>query len=191
MMALPSGPFEVIVIDPPWNYYGSTTKWAAAGKHYPLMTDEELAGMRVSSILAKRSIVFMWATSSSIARAVDLMRGWGLHYRGVAFVWVKTRGDGAPIGAQGVRPSVTKPLTEFVLTASTKPKGRPLPLASEAIRQTIFAQRARHSEKPDAIQQAIEVMYPTARKAELFARRHRAGWSCWGNELDLRGEQAP
>ena len=27
-------------------------------------------------------------------------------------------------------------------------------------------------------------MFPTQTKLELFARRHRPGWTCLGNELD-------
>jgi N6-adenosine-specific RNA methylase IME4 len=187
---LPVGPFDVVVADPPWDYYGSATKWGAAGKFYSLMSDEALAAMPVSEMLSERAVVFMWVTSSTVARAVDLFRSWGVHYRGVAFVWVKTRADGTPIGAQGVRPSIIKPLTELVLVASTHPRGRPLPLASESVSQTVFAPRGRHSEKPECVQGAIETLYPSARKAELFARRRREGWVCWGDELQHLGTQA-
>ncbi len=178
-----SGPFDTVICDPPWNHWGSPDKWAAAGKFYDLMTDDELAALPVPEILARKAVVFMWCTSSSLARAVDLLRAWGLHYRGVAFVWCKTSQSGRPIGAQGVRPSITKPLTEFVIAGSTQARGRPLPLASEAIKQTVFAPKGRHSEKPEDVQAAIETMYPCLAKAELFARRVRPGWSCWGNEL--------
>lgn len=185
-----AGPFDVIIADPPWEHYGSPDKWAAAGKFYKLMSDEELRRMPVPALLAKPAVLFMWATSSSLERAIHLMRFWGLHYRGVAFVWVKTRKDGRPIGAQGIPPSIIKPLTEFVLVGSTQRRGRPLRLFSAAVRQTIFAPRGGHSEKPEAAQDRIEQMYPTARKAELFARRIRAGWACWGDELPLDQEAA-
>lgn len=178
-----AGPFNVVVADPPWDHYGSPDKWAAAGKFYPLMTDAELAALPVRRILARKAVVFMWCTSSSLARAIDLLDSWDLHYRGVAFVWCKTAQNGRPIGAQGVRPSITKPLTEFVIAGATQPRGRPLPLASESIRQTVFAPRGRHSEKPEEVQAAIEEMYPNLPKAELFARRWRPGWTCWGNEF--------
>lgn len=181
-----SGPFDAVIADPPWNHWGSPDKWAAAGKFYDLMTDEELTALPVRGILARKAVVFMWCTSSSLARAVDLLRAWGLHYRGVAFVWCKTSQSGRPIGAQGVRPSITKPLTEFVIAGSTQPRGRPLPLASEAIKQTVFAPKRRHSEKPEEVQAAIETMYPGLSKAELFARRLRPGWTCWGNEIPPR-----
>jgi N6-adenosine-specific RNA methylase IME4 len=99
-------------------------------------------------------------------------------------VWVKTRLDGTPIGAQGVRPSTVKPLTEFVLVGSTERLGRPLPLADESIRQTVFAPRGEHSRKPLEVQERIELMYPNATKLEMFSRPPlREGWDHWGNEV--------
>lgn len=177
------GPFDVIVADPPWEYWGSPDKPAAAGKHYPLMSDEALGALPVASLLAPRAVVFVWTTSSSIGRAFRLIESWGLHDRGVAFDWVKTRQDGVPIRARGVRPSIVKPLTEQVIVGATVARGRPLRLSDESICQTIFAPVGRHSEKPEEMQDRIDRMYPGMRKLEIFARRPRPGWSCWGNEV--------
>lgn len=178
-----AAPFEVILADPPWSHYGSPDKWAAAGKHYGLLSDAAIKALPVAAIAHRPCVVFLWCTSATLERAMEVLRAWGLHYRGVAFVWLKTRRDGVPIGAQGVRPSITKPLTEFVIAGSSERRGRPLKLASEAVSQTVFAPRTHHSAKPEAVQDAIETMYPTARRAELFARRRRPGWMCWGNQV--------
>lgn len=75
------------------------------------------------------------------------------------------------------------PLTELVVAGSTIAPGRPLLLASESVCQTVFAPVAEHSAKPDAVQERIEALYPTARKVELFARRRRPGWDAWGDEV--------
>jgi N6-adenosine-specific RNA methylase IME4 len=37
--------------------------------------------------------------------------------------------------------------------------------------------------KPEALPDRIDEVWPDATKAELFARRVRPGWYCWGNEL--------
>lgn len=103
---------------------------------------------------------------------------------GVAFVWIKTKRDGSPIGAQGVRPSIVKPLTEFVLAASRVPNGRPMPLGSESVVQTVFAPRREHSRKPDEVRERIEQLYPDARRLEVFARTSAPGWDVWGNETN-------
>lgn len=178
-----SGPYTVMLLDPPWHHYGSTSKWAAAGKYYPLLTDDQLKRFPIRSLLDARAVVFCWVTSNTVARAIDVHKSWGLHYRGVAFVWIKVTRTGEPFGAAGVRPSIVKPLTEFVLAFSNVARGRPIQLASEAVEQTIFASRGRHSEKPVEVYERIERLYPLEKKVELFARNRRNGWKSWGNEL--------
>lgn len=183
---LPTGPFDVAVIDPPWAYYGSGDKWAAAAKFYDCLSDDELAAMDVRSLLHPRSVVFVWATGPRLDAAIRLLSAWGLAYRGVAFVWVKTARDGRPLGARGVRPSIIKPVTEFVLCGSPCRRGRPLPVADESIRQVVFAPVEEHSRKPEEVQTRIETLYPNASRVELFARRLRPGWTAWGNELNTK-----
>lgn len=174
--------YDVILSDPPWNYYGDSNKNASAGKHYDLMSDEALAAMPVSQMLSPNGIIFMWTTSSALSRSINLLVEYGLIYRGVQFVWVKTRQDGTPIKAQGIRPSIVKPLTEFVIAGSRIKRGRPMPLHDESICQTIFAPVSRHSEKPSAVHERLEAMYPNAHRLEMFARQRRSGWNAWGND---------
>lgn len=182
MNAGPDG-YDVILADPPWSYHGSQTKPAAAAKHYDTMPDDDLLGFTgIIDRLTPRGLLFMWATGPRLDFAMECLTAWGLTFRGVAFVWVKTRRDGTPVGAQGVRPSTVKPTTEFVLAASRVRKGRPLPLRDEAVRQVVLAPRQEHSRKPDEVHDALERMYPDARKLEMFARRARPGWDAWGNQ---------
>lgn len=180
---LPDQKFDVVLMDPPWSYHGDQTKMGAAANHYPTMTDAELRALDIRSLLHKHSVVFMWATLPRLDFAVDVLRDWGLTYRGTPFVWVKTRADGVPIGAQGVRPSIVKPTTELVLAASLTAKGRPMKLADEGVPHVVMAPRQEHSRKPDEVHRRIERLYPDASKAELFARREVPGWTVWGNEV--------
>lgn len=184
-MKLPDKKYDVILMDPPWSYYGQQDKMGAAAKFYPTMSDDDLKDMDIRSILNPKSVVFMWATSPRLDFAIDLLRHWDLNYRGVAFTWVKTKKDGlTPIGAQGVRPSVVKPTTEFVIVASPVLKGRPLPVADEGVRHVVLAAKMEHSRKPDEIHRRIERLYPDAAKLEMFARRPMGGWDIWGNEVN-------
>jgi N6-adenosine-specific RNA methylase IME4 len=175
--------YPVVLADPPWSFYGAQDKWAAAAKFYPLMSDDDLAKFPMQDWMAVPGVLFLWVPSAKLDVAIDCIRAWDLHFRGVAFVWVKTTQAGVPIAAQGVRPSITKPLTEFVLAASTHPKGRPLPIVDEAVRQTVFAPKQAHSTKPEQVQANIEALYPSLAKVELFARRRRDGWDAWGDEV--------
>ena len=107
--------FDIILADPPWSYTGSQTKWGAAAKFYPTMTIDEIVATGVPSRLAPRGVLFMWATSPLLHTAIEVIDRWGLAFRGVSFVWVKTKKADplVPVGAQGVRPSIVKPTTEF------------------------------------------------------------------------------
>lgn len=180
---LPDGKFDVVLADPPWSYYGAQDKWAAAAKFYDTMGDDEILALDVRSLLRPSSVIFLWATGPRLDLAIRTLAAWGVHYRGVAFVWVKTTKAGVPFGARGVRPSIVKPTTEFVLAGAMKKSGRPLPVADESVAQVVLAPPAAHSQKPDEIQARIERLYPDASRIELFARRRREGWAAWGNEV--------
>jgi protein gp37/N6-adenosine-specific RNA methylase IME4 len=181
--ALPKKTYDIVYADPPWWYYSDTNKNGAAGKHYPLMPDDELRNFPMRQLMADRSILFVWATSPRLDLAMRCIESWGLHFRGVSFTWIKTRKDGRLLGASGVRPSIVKPTTEYVLAASPIARGKPLPLSDEAIQHTISAPRREHSRKPDEVQERVEKMYPDVRRIELFARRRRLGWDSWGGQL--------
>lgn len=197
---LPVGRYDIVYADPPWPYYGSTTKNAAAGKHYDLMSAEEINAMPVRHLFrggrgrgstGGGGALFLWATCPKLHLAVDAIRAWGLHYRGVAFVWTKTRkgagsGIGAVIGAQGVPPTATKPTAELCLLATLAPTGRPFPLLDAAVRQDVFAPRGRHSAKPPEVRDRILRLYGDRPRIELFARESVVGWDRWG--LEAPGE---
>ena len=185
----PTKTYDVVVADPPWSYTGAQDKWAAAAKQYRTQPDDWIAGLDVAGLLTRRGVLFLWATCPRLDAGMSMVGRWGLTYRGVAFVWIKTKKSEplVPIGAQGVRPSTVKPTTELVLVASKVAEGRPMPLADEAVRQVVLAPKSAHSEKPEAVQERIEAMYPTASKIELFARRRRPGWDAWGDQVPLDG----
>ncbi len=196
--------YQIIYADPCWSYYGDPNKDQAAGKHYDLMTLEQLSALPVQKIAAKMCVMFMWATCPKLHDAVDLLRAWGFYFRGVAYVWVKTTKNGKIISGQGVRPSFVKPTTEivlmgsssldvgleqsdadeseFVLVGSTNRVGRTLPLLTEAQGQVVLAPRGRHSEKPREVRHRIEELFGKYDRLEMFAREHPRGWDVWGNE---------
>jgi N6-adenosine-specific RNA methylase IME4 len=183
-MELPKAKYDVLLIDPPWSYHGQQDKWGAAAKFYPTMTDDELQAMPIKNLLTDKAVIFIWATAPRLDAAIKLIDAWGLHYRGVAFTWVKTKKDGStPIGARGVRPSIVKPTAEFVLAASNIAKGRPIPIADESIKHIVLAPTQEHSRKPNQVHERINALYPEASKLELFARRPYEGWQVWGNEI--------
>lgn len=183
-MLFPKGKFDIVYADPPWSYYGSETKDAAAGKHYKLMSQDDLAALPIRDLMNKKAALFLWATCPRLNYAIELIDRWGLHYRGVAYVWVKTNRAGKIIKGQGVPPTFTKPTTELLLAATTMRTGRPFPLLDLAQGQVALAPRGRHSEKPDVFYTLIEQLCGKRPRIELFARQRAPGWKAWGDELE-------
>lgn len=184
----PTKKYDIIYIDPPWEHYGSPTKMAAAGKHYDLMSQEEVRRLPIKNLLNAKGACFIWATCPRLDLALDAIEAWGLHYRGVAHIWVKTRKDGKIIHGQGVPPTYSKPTTELLLFASTTKKGRPLPLLNKALPQVVLAPRAEHSRKPAIFRELIERAYSSKNRLEMFARGKVSGWDVWGAQAD-NGQQ--
>lgn len=182
---IPENTYDVVTADPPWMYYGSGTKDAAAAKHYQLMSDDWLRDLPVKSRCKKNAICLVWATCPRLDAGVDLIRSWGFHFRGVAFVWVKTRQDGTIIHGQGVRPTVVKPTTEMVLVGSTSKTGRSVQILDEGMGQVVLAPRGEHSAKPPEVRARVERLFgPSVKRLELFARGPEvAGWDRFGNEI--------
>jgi N6-adenosine-specific RNA methylase IME4 len=178
--------YDIVYADPPWSYYGDPNKDQAAGKHYKTMTDDEISAMPVRSIMAPRSCAFVWATSSKLESAIDVINAWDLCYRGVFQVWVKTNRAGKVINGQGVRPSYTKPTVEYLLVASTHMKGRTFPILTEAMENVVMATRPNniHSKKPAVFRDNITKLLGDRKRIELFARESIEGWDAWGNDVN-------
>lgn len=177
--------FEIVYADPAWSYFGDPNKNAAAGKHYDLISQADLCSLPIKDIMAPKAALFVWATGPRLNFAFEAIQAWGLHYRGVAFVWAKTRKSGGIIGAQGIPPTAVKPVTEFVLLATTNKKGRPFPLLDSKVEQVVLAPRSEHSKKPEEVRSRIERLYgPDRKKIELFARTSAPGWVSTGYEID-------
>jgi N6-adenosine-specific RNA methylase IME4 len=145
-------------------------------QHYPTMTDEEIfdfaiAGKMVPEFAHKDAALFLWATSSNLHRAQDVMYEWGFDFKSSA-VWVK---DKSGLGL------VFRNQHELLLygTSSSMPGPQWQPPS------VFFAPRGRHSEKPAIVREAIEKMYPdfdASTRLELFAREQHEGWTCHGLE---------
>lgn len=56
-------------------------------------------------------------------------------------------------------------------------------IKNKSQRSVAFDLNVGHSVKPNTLHERLETMYPTSTRLEMFARRHRAGWTCVGNEL--------
>jgi N6-adenosine-specific RNA methylase IME4 len=190
---LPAGKFRVILADPPWTYsvFSAKGEGRSAKKHYRTMPLDRICSMPVGDMAARDCHLFLWTTGPNLPQAFQVMDAWSFRYSSVAFTWIKLR--------RGFTGGLINPATDFhVGMGHTTRKnaeyvllgrrGSPKRL-DKGIRELIIAPVRRHSQKPEEAQNRIE-RYADGPYLELFARRQRDGWTCWGDELPALPEAA-
>jgi len=165
---LPKGKYGLILADPPWQYDFSETKQREVENHYNTLSLAEICQIRPPA--ADACVLFLWATAPKLPEALRVMDAWGFSYKTNA-VWDKQR-VGMGYWFRGRH--------ELLLVGT---RGIVSPPPEPARAASVFSHpRGKHSEKPQAIYELLEVMFPNAKRCELFARGKRAGWTAWGNE---------
>ena len=160
--------YEVIVIDPPWDYDEEYDPKARRGvAPYPVMNLDQIEKIEIPA--ADDAVLWLWTTQKFLYQAFGLLDKWNFTYKTV-LVWNKDRlGLGAWLRHQ----------CEFCLLAI---KGHPL-WNNTTYRDYIIEQGREHSRKPEAFYQMINnICYGT--KIDYFSRTKRDGWDCYGNETD-------
>jgi N6-adenosine-specific RNA methylase IME4 len=160
--AMPSGPFQVIVADPPWRYDSGSSL------PYPTMDIEEIKAMPVAKIADENAILWLWTTNAHLRVAFDVVEAWGFEYK-TLLTWVKDRmGTGEWLRGQ----------TEHCMLAV---RGKPVFLHGNHA-TVLNAPRREHSRKPEEFYALVEATSPGG-KLELFCRQQRTGWHVYGNEI--------
>lgn len=168
-------PARVLVADPPWPFRDRLPgNGRGAAKHYRLLALSAIAGFPILPI-DDDAYLFLWRVSSMVEEAYQVCRTWGFTPK-TELVWVKQTALGKRWFGMGHH------LRAEHETAIVAVRGNPKPL-SRAIRSVLFAKAGRHSAKPDEFYELVERFSPGP-YLELFARRHRSGWTCLGDELE-------
>lgn len=194
---LPNKKYDIIYADPPWDYNGklqfdrsskSVEKInlsrnifiSSATFKYPTLKTSELMRIPIQQIAKDDCLLFMWTSNPHLAQAIELGEAWGFEYRTVAFVWDKMSHNPG---------KYTLSNCELCLVFK---RGRiPSPRGARNIQQLVRSPRKEHSEKPIEVMQAIEKMFPTQERIEIFARRKTEGWSTWGLDILEEVSQPP
>jgi len=172
--------YRTILADPPWAYRNAGCRGCAANQ-YPTMGLDDICGLPVAALAAKDSVLLLWATWPQLVEAMRVIDAWGFRYV-TGFPWVKCTdvytdlwGDiqiNVPFGigfwARGT--------SELLLIGR---RGKAKPPARDFV--GLLSPNLRHSRKPDSVYEYAETL--PAPRLELFARRKRAGWDAWGNEV--------
>jgi len=192
---LPNKKYDVIYVDPPWDYNGkmqfdktSTTTEkldlsrnifiSSASFKYPTLKLEELVKLPLNKIINNDCLLFMWTTSPHLENAIKLGKAWDFEYKTIAFIWNKMNHNPGQYT-----------LSNCELCLVFKHGKIPRPRGARNIQQLISVPRQAHSVKPIEVIDGITAMFPTQKKIELFARRKATGWDSWGLDLSIYDPQ--
>ena len=183
----PRGKFQIIVIDPPWDYMdqGKAGK-RGASQQYETLTLPELIMLPIERLATPNCVLFIWYTDTHKIEAHAMAKAYGFNPKKDAFVWVKITKDGKDFRKMLGRHTRTN--AEYVLIAT---KGKMLKRYNKGISQIIATVPQGHSKKPEELLIRIEMLYESKtnkrKKIELFRRGKRSqvrkGWRVWGKEV--------
>lgn len=168
------GLFDIVSVDPPWNYEGKTdkiTSFDSIGRRsanpYPEMSTNDIKKIKLP--LMDNAVVLLWTTHKFLPDAFEILKEWNLEYK-ATLIWNKEKmGMGAWFRMQ----------CEFCLVAI---KGKPY-LENTKYRDIFKETRRQHSRKPDGFYDMINNI-TLGRKLDYFSRESRNGWEVFGNDIN-------
>ena len=197
--------FDVIVADPPWSF-NDKLKMSAVKRgvqdHYPLLNAESIKDLDVINISADPSVLALWVPSSHIQNGIATLKNWGFVPK-QTWIWVKTKNNPLVNLKKQMKKSEktlevvdsfnineilsfnmghTFRQTHEICLIGTKGTGLSKLIDNRSQRSVFLGPAKKHSEKPESLQDSLDVMFPDGKKIELFARRKRKGWMCVGNQ---------
>lgn len=197
--SMPVEPFQVIVADPAWAFRDSMKNSfneknpvaRSAVSQYSTMSQVQIARLlkdhEPKIDIAKDAILFLWRVAAMQREALDVCHAWGFTPK-TEMVWVKQSRGILKYPNTPIQDSLhfgmghyTRASHETCIIAS-RGKGASL-IKSRSIRSVFFAPVGRHSEKPEKFYDIVERLAPGP-YVEFFARRHRPGWTCYGDEVN-------
>lgn len=174
---IPCGRYDLIYADPPWWYGrrkpGDRLQGGVWGLYRP-MRDQALVEMRpqIDAWAADVCALAMWATSTRVDFALELIEAWGFRFICIHRVWVKV----GPLRRWG---RYDCPGSELLLLA----RRGSLPRPATRPDQVFYHVPCLPHEKPGRIREDLARMWPTWRKLEVFARHSAPGWDAWGDQV--------
>lgn len=173
--------YDLIYTDPPWPQRKGNIRKCRPNQgrqlDYPTMSVD--ACFKTQDPFFERTNekhnIFIWTTDRFLLETSVLMeeRGYKLHAR---FIWDKEN---------GIAPAFTVRFSHEYLLWFYRPNKILMPRRECFGKYTTVMREpaSYHSRKPVCAYEMLEDMFHGAEKIELFARRQRAGWDCWGNEV--------
>lgn len=182
---LPVHHFNFIAIDPPWGFelYSDAGMDKSALAHYDLMTDEQILSLPVKELAdPEGTLLYCWGIAPRLDFCIEAVKAWGFRYLSF-LVWEKQTKNGKMQYGPGYRVRTT---AEIIIVASI---GNP---RQAWVPPTQLKGVAReHSRKPEEFYAMCERVMPRARRADIFSRQTRPGWTAFGDQLNHFEGEAP
>ena len=177
-----NGPFDVVVIDPPWKMQkiDRDVRPNQDAFDYPTMTQDELKAFwpkKMASRIKPDCHLFCWTTQKFLLPALELVQAWGFKYV-LLMVWRKSGGF-QPIGLPQYN-------CEFIIYARC---GSPVFIDTKDFNCCFDAPRREHSRKPDKFYDVVRRVTGGSR-IDVFSREAREGFAQYGNETAKFSEAA-
>tara|TARA_R100001086_G_C11732793_1_gene230196 strand:- start:69 stop:680 length:612 start_codon:yes stop_codon:yes gene_type:complete len=181
----PNKKYNIIYADPPWSF--GSKSYQDGGRnmidiqknHYDTMTEQDICDLPVQDISDDNCILFMWVTDSHLQEALNVMRSWNFTYKTIGFTWVKQYASGSY--CYNFSPYLLKSTEICLIGMKGKLNGVK---KRNDVKGLVFAERTKHSKKPNEVRKRIEQMCGDLPRIELFARETAEGWDSWGNQVE-------
>lgn len=173
-MNFPTQKFKTIVADPPWQYSEKRAQGQNCKDHrgaeavYQCMTLDDIKWLPVPEIADDPCHLYLWVTNTFMREGHEVAAHWGFDVRNI-LTWVKSK-----IGL-GYHFRNT---TEHILFAT---KGKLQTAKRNVPTHFLWPHPGKHSSKPEEMFGMVESQ-SLGPYCELFARRQRANWVCWGKD---------
>lgn len=165
----PTGDYDVIVIDPPWNYQEDSIYDADGFRGtcpYPTMSIEQIKNITLPA--KDDCVLWLWTTNKHIFDCREILNEWGFEIKSI-LTWDK---EHIAIGRW------LRSQTEHCILAV---KGKPY-YQNTKYGTIIREKRTEHSAKPELFYKMVEEIC-AGRKLDYFARKKREGWDVYGDEI--------
>tara|TARA_R100000808_G_scaffold11130_1_gene28901 strand:+ start:1549 stop:2172 length:624 start_codon:yes stop_codon:yes gene_type:complete len=174
--------YGVIVADPPWSFddklkYGGKII-RGVDNMYPTLNVEAIKRLPIGAVADENCILALWVPSAFLMSGLEVMKAWGFNYKQL-WIWGKTsKNDPTKLafGMGRLGRNCHEPCLVGVKGKYTKF------LENHSQRNLLMHPTMTHSQKPEQLQDSLDLMFPQWNKLEIFARRDRVNWDCIGNE---------
>jgi N6-adenosine-specific RNA methylase IME4 len=174
--------FQCLVADPPWEHRDQGIRGGTA-RQYETLSTEKICEFKIPP-LADDCWLFLWVTHNHTLDAFDVAKAWGFNRYRSEGIWAKMTKSGDRLKFGGGH-TLRQAHEKFFLFSRGKPLRNDRSLPS-----VILAPHPRrkddgkiiHSAKPAKFYVMVD-RFCDGPKAELFARRQWADWTCLGNGM--------